>query len=373
LDPLRASRRNLERRIDDGRVMVRVGDLRHLLIPYLGEEQTSHELAMLAKRGGHKIDDDSQAPLELIRDCEFLLSGILGGASARLVMAMSLERQRLDVDNILALLDDASEAIQYSRAVLEATIENLVQGVGVFDEDLKLICRNERFISLLQLPDHFGDMGTNLEDILRHIAKRGEFGPGDAENIVAKRLEAYRRMEDDVYVRERPDGTAIEILTRPIPGLGVVASYHDITQKVRAERTLKMTNAILEKKVLERTQELQDTNAALRVAQREAERANRSKTRFFAAASHDLLQPLNAARLFVSTLSDREREGEEKELMQRAEASLAAVDDLLNTLLDITRLDAGSCPSICGKWPWMRCWSHWLQNLQHSQNEKISS
>ncbi|RPH13633.1 MAG: response regulator [Alphaproteobacteria bacterium TMED150] len=344
LNPLRESQRNLERLVDDGRVLVRVGDLRQLLEPYLGEEHTAREFAELAKRGGYNIDDDGQVPIKLIRDCEFLLSGILGRASARLVMAMSLERRRLDVDNILALLDDASEAIQYSRAVLEAAIENLVQGVGVFDEELKLICRNERFHDLLLLPPHLTKMGTNLEDILRHIARRGEFGPGDVDDIVNQRLDAYRRMEDDVYIRERPDGTVLEILTRPIPGLGVVASYHDITEKVRAERTLKLTNAILEKKVLERTQELQATNAALRAAQREAERANRSKTRFFAAASHDLLQPLNAARLFVSSLADRERGDEDKELMQRAEASLAAVDDLLNTLLDITRLDAGVMP-----------------------------
>jgi CheY-like chemotaxis protein/anti-sigma regulatory factor (Ser/Thr protein kinase) len=78
------------------------------------------------------------------------------------------------------------------------------------------------------------------------------------------------------------------------------------------------------------------------MAKQEAEAANVSKTRFFAAASHDLLQPLNAARLFVSALESRARAHPElQELTVRIDASMRAAEELLDDLLDVARLDSG--------------------------------
>src|SRR5262249_16310186 len=79
----------------------------------------------------------------------------------------------------------------------------------------------------------------------------------------------------------------------------------------------------------------------LRVAKTEAERANISKTKFLADASHDLLQPLNAARLFVATLEDAALPRESEALLGRIDHALENVEDLLNILLDISKLDAG--------------------------------
>lgn len=347
LDPLRAARRSLEREAVGGSIKVTLADLHSLLDPYLGHNQVMRAFrAYQIREGLGEVEKDVPLPIGMIREAERLLAGVLGVASARLVMGMTLEKSRLDVDHVMSLLDDANEAIKYSRAVLEATIENVAQGVGVFDQELNLICRNERFIERLRLPPRLATLGTPLASILRYLAESRDFGPGSVEQIVNDRIASYKRQEEERFVRERPDGTVLEIVTRPITGLGVVASYHDITEQVRAERTLKLTNAILEKRVQERTRELQTTNEALRLAQRQAEEANRSKTRFLAAASHDLLQPLNAARLFVSSLSEQNIEEKDKDLLRRAEASLSAVDDLLNTLLDITRLDAGAMPVI---------------------------
>src|SRR6202142_3905570 len=67
-----------------------------------------------------------------------------------------------------------------------------------------------------------------------------------------------------------------------------------------------------------------------------------SKNPFFAAASHDLLQPLNAARLFVSALESRARAYPEiQELANRIDASMRAAEEMLDDLLDIARLDSG--------------------------------
>src|SRR5690606_31078772 len=65
-------------------------------------------------------------------------------------------------------------------------------------------------------------------------------------------------------------------------------------------------------------------------------------TRFLAAVGHDLLQPLNAARLFTSALRESEETSEQERLVERVDASLRAAEDLLDGLLDISRLDAGA-------------------------------
>ena len=67
-----------------------------------------------------------------------------------------------------------------------------------------------------------------------------------------------------------------------------------------------------------------------------------SKTRFLAAASHDLLQPLNAARLFVTALSERPLREKEREFATHIDRALGSVESLLGTLLDISKLDAGA-------------------------------
>ena len=73
-----------------------------------------------------------------------------------------------------------------------------------------------------------------------------------------------------------------------------------------------------------------------------AEEANRSKTRFLAAASHDLLQPLNAARLFTAALTERRLALPTRALINQTSTALDSVEDLLEALLEISRLDAGA-------------------------------
>jgi len=102
-----------------------------------------------------------------------------------------------------------------------------------------------------------------------------------------------------------------------------------------------MANELLEKRVEERTAELMRLNRELAQAKAEAERANLDKTRFIAAASHhDILQPLNAARLFTSTLVEQS-EGRDP-LARNIDASLESVEEILTALLDISRFDAGA-------------------------------
>jgi signal transduction histidine kinase/CheY-like chemotaxis protein len=132
-----------------------------------------------------------------------------------------------------------------------------------------------------------------------------------------------------------------------MPGGGLVITFSDVTPSFEAAEALERSNATLEKRVRDRTEELTRLNSELALAKSTAEDANISKTRFLAAASHDILQPLNAARLYVTSLVERQSGGEDSRLVENIDDSLEAIEEILGALLDISRLDAGAMtPSI---------------------------
>jgi signal transduction histidine kinase/CheY-like chemotaxis protein len=127
-----------------------------------------------------------------------------------------------------------------------------------------------------------------------------------------------------------------------MPGGGLVITFSDVTPSFEAAEALERSNATLEKRVRDRTEELTRLNSELALAKSAAEDASISKTRFLAAASHDILQPLNAARLYVTSLVERQSGGEDSRLVENIDDSLEAIEEILGALLDISRLDAGA-------------------------------
>ncbi|MFL9812875.1 response regulator [Stutzerimonas sp. VN223-3] len=134
----------------------------------------------------------------------------------------------------------------------------------------------------------------------------------------------------------RKDGSAIDVimnlLLKPEEDGLVEGFVADITERKLAQLRLLQLNEQLEQRVTERTVELRKARDA-------AEAANHSKDKYLAAASHDLLQPLNAARLLISTLRERGLPGAEQNLVERAHLALEGAEDLLTDLLDISKLD----------------------------------
>jgi len=125
--------------------------------------------------------------------------------------------------------------------------------------------------------------------------------------------------------------------------LGIYSISQDISNRRKAELALKDVNATLEQRVALRTDELHSTVNALEVAKAEAEKANQSKSRFLAAASHDLLQPFNAARLFSEILKSEKdtMTKSQAELIDKADQSLSMAESIIHSLIDISKLDSG--------------------------------
>ena len=126
-----------------------------------------------------------------------------------------------------------------------------------------------------------------------------------------------------------------------MPGGGFVMSFTDITVFRDAEQALEDANETLEERVRLRTRELEQLNKQLVAATQRSDLESKSKSRFLAAVSHDLMQPLNAARLFASSLSEVAKDSEAKKLSAHIESALEAAEDLIGDLLDISRLESG--------------------------------
>ena len=224
---------------------------------------------------------------------------------------------------------------------LRATLDNLVQGVSVFDHRHELAYWNRRFLELMSLPGNMVRTGLSFDAIVHCDSFRKAFPDAGLELDFVTWTRSSDRIRTFRAEYVRCDGLVVEVQRNVLPGGGFVSTYTDVTERRRAAEELEEIHRSLEKRVAERTVELTELNEQLRLAKAAADDANLSKTRFLAAASHDLLQPLNAARLFVCALLDSDVPAELRRLTRGADNALRSVDELLTTLLEISKLDAG--------------------------------
>ena len=271
-------------------------------------------------------------------DIERALSSVLGSASARVLLdaarrdATDASRPGADLDTVAAIVGEASQDLRFNQRVLEAALENMSQGISVVDADLRLVAWNRRYAELFGYPPGMLRVGMPIAEASQWALRA--LGDVDDDDVALQRRLAHMRA-GTAHLSERvfPDGSIVEIRGNPMPGGGFVATFTDVTAFRQAETGLKRINETLEQRVGERT-------AMLETAKGEAERANDAKSRFLAAIGHDLLQPLHAAHLFADALQQR-GDGEQRELARQIGGALDSTTDLLGTLLDMSRLEAG--------------------------------
>jgi Na+/proline symporter/signal transduction histidine kinase len=311
-----------------------VGDLLLLAERLLGTQSARRLLERRSRELRRHVFSEERADLALLQSLERDLSGALGASSARLVLTSALRGAGIELAEVVTLFDEASRKLRFNRELLETMMDNLPQGVCVVNSDMQLVAWNQRYLDLFEYPPDFVFAGQPVEELIRYNADRGWCGPGDPAAHARKRVAYMRAGSAHTSERRRSDGRVIELRGQPLPDGGFVTAFSDVTSHKRTEESLREINETLELRVEERTRQL-----AAAVSQ--AELANESKTRFVMAASHDLLQPLGAARLFNAALRSRAHDGDLRGLAERVDNSLAAAGELLEDLLDISRLDAG--------------------------------
>lgn len=300
----------------------RLGDVRALLAQFVGRGRADAALAPLGLRNGDPAD---AAALEL---AERVIAGVIGTSSARMLVGSWAGGDPIPLPEVVAMFDETQRRLSFSAELLQTAIESIDQGVALVDGEMRLVAWNSRYQQLFDLPDHLVSVGTPIADLIRFNLARGHLSGAEIDAQVARRLAYMRAGTEHRIERVQHDGRVLRIVGAPTPGGGYTTSYTDITLDRRAEQAL-------EEKVAERTRQLSEANALLA-------QATQSKTRFLAAASHDLIQPLNAARLFASALGE-EVSGQAalERLVADLDGSIVAADRLIRVLLEISKLDSG--------------------------------
>lgn len=243
-------------------------------------------------------------------------------------------RGAVQIADVLSIISGARFFFEFMQELVQSSIEHISQGISVVDQQMRMVAWNKRYLEFFEYPDDYVRTGRPVADLIRFNLEKIGCQPDELEAEVEKRIRYLKEGNPHNFERYRPEGRVLEVSGNPMPGGGFVTSYTDITAHKELERQLRASNETLELRVQQRTQELE-------LAKSDAEQANSSKTRFLAAASHDLMQPLNAASLFAAALAQKTRDSELQTLSENVVLSLQAADALINSMLEASRLDAG--------------------------------
>lgn len=335
------------------------GDMVLLLKTFVGHERTTQLVAYFNDAQQVHIDDsnkDDVASRAFIDYVERALTGVLGAATARSLIEAAMRDRRLHLEEVVHFFDDTTQALQTQQSILFSSLENLAQGISVIDAELRLVAWNKRYLDLFEYPEGMVKPGQPIATLIRYNAERGECGLGEIDDLVNKRLNYMQMGSPHRFIRRRGDGRVIEMVGNPLPNGGFVTSFTDITEHVETAQALEEANINLEHRIDVRQRKIREINnelteeidrrrkveVELKQAKQEAEEANASKTRFLALASHDILQPLNAARLYLSAIDETTLTEHNQQLTSRLDTALASTEHLLSTLLQIAKMDQGA-------------------------------
>ncbi|TQV87301.1 NahK/ErcS family hybrid sensor histidine kinase/response regulator [Aliikangiella coralliicola] len=235
-------------------------------------------------------------------------------------------------------------ALKENERQISIYTDNSPALLAYFDSELIFRFANKAFANSLYLQKE-DILGKPIGDVLSpaEIGYKRQYIEKALSN--QKQHFEYANQENDRYYLV----TYIPNLDAAGKVVGIYTISQDISHRRKAELALKEINITLEQRVAMRTEELHTTVKALESAKAEAEQANQSKSKFLAAASHDLLQPFNAARLFSEMLKAESNTmtGSQAELVDKTDQSLTVAENIIRSLVDISKLDSGTVyPSV---------------------------
>ena len=309
--------------------------LRILTERIIGRRNTQALFTQFEQSQGVDLRQVSQVDRQLLSLVQTAVAGVIGSTSAQKVISDTLLGGDDYLEEGTAFVDETTSVLQFNRNLLQTTLENITHGISVIDRDLNLVIWNDQYLKLFDYPENLMYVGKPLSEVLRFNAERGDFGDKSHDLEINKRIKHLEQASSYSTVRRHSNGKTIKATGEPMPGGGFVTTYEDISESVRASEMLKHANEQLESRVKERTKELE-------VLTKELERSTRDKTHLLAAASHDLLQPINAARLFTHSISERAQDpAAVTQIAENIDKSLVTANELLRALLDVSRLDSG--------------------------------
>lgn len=328
---------------------VDIVELKFLVARFIGQEKADECFKQF--HISHQSKNNKEFNEAALYHAENTLGRVLGSASAKLVTSLAVNGRGMAFEQVAKLVEDnSSQQLEFSRTVLQSAIENVSEGISVIDSDLQLVAWNRRYLNIFKYPENFIYIGCPISQLIHfNLSQQGYFAE-DIDSQVKKRIQYIKEGSRHNSEYKLKNGKTIHIEGSPIPGGGFVMIFSDITKYRNTEKVLKEENTDLESRVRYRTAELEQANRELAQANNElaqaqakAEQAHIKKSQYLKACSHDLLQPLSAARLFSSaiTLSSRVN-NEERDQIKQIDNSLEIANNLLLDLNEIARIESGN-------------------------------
>jgi len=332
--------------------LIRVSQLQALLPPFMEQEELRRMWQQFEDTYQQRLLPGDRAPRFVVDRVESVLARIIGTTSAHQAMEQLEHSQQLAYSDLAGMVSDASKLHTFNRELLQTTVESMLQGVAVVDKELRLVAWNKRYEDMFSFPERFLYVGCPIERVYRFNAERGIMGGNrPVEEEVQKRLNWLKDGNLHRLERTLPNGKVVDIHGNPLPNGGFVTTFTDITDYRDIVAQLEEAKIELEAKVAFGSQTLSETNARLRQENRlraqvesQLRDAHHSKTRFMSATSHDLLQPINAARLFTAALKpqlDEKVAASTVRVVEQIDSSLKRAEGLIEELREIARLDSG--------------------------------
>ena len=206
---------------------------------------------------------------------------------------VQINEKKTDDGSIVSLLSDIthmkerefdllriSKQLHARTAQFDVALNNMVQGLCLFDSDQRLLVTNRRYLDMYGFSEDVVKAGIRLEDIMRYSARLGNYTEEEAERAIKERHDRSRLTTRTTIKQRLKDGRVIAVTSEPMHDGGTVATYNDITEIERNEERLK--------------------EHALKL-----ERSNRDLEEFAYVASHDLQEPLRKIEAFGDRLAKR--------------------------------------------------------------------
>jgi signal transduction histidine kinase/DNA-binding response OmpR family regulator len=268
---------------------------------------------------------------EMARATQFFVTELKKREEALAAAKEAAEAARDAAEGARAEAATARADVERTREVLQTVLDNMSDGIVLFDKDLRLRFINHQLVKVQRYPTEVTRPGTSVNDLLRFQAKRGDFGPADdVERIVQEWAGRVLKPGGNRYERRTASGRHVEFNFKPLDDGGLLAVTRDITELKEREEALAVAKEAAEA-----------ARDAAELARTEAEAANKAKSTFLATMSHEIRTPMNGVLGMVDVLERQGLNKVQRRTVSTIRDSGQALLHIIDDVLDFSKIEAG--------------------------------